>query len=137
MIKAVEVIIQEKRYMIFNPEKIEGRIASLNRKITNSESNFVFFQELVVYKCDHCLMLLYFFNNGMTLSRGRASTDLPFLPFIVSAMKSEFKIASSVASMAAINKGDVSSFLKILPFCNLSFDSCHTRTDVSVENAMT
>src|SRR3989337_1775252 len=135
--KAIEVIIQEKRDIIFSPEKIKSRIAPLYGKIADLEGRFLFFYKFIIQECYHTyLMLLYFFNIGITLSKGNASTVRPFFPFIVSAIKREFSKASSVASMAAINKGESSSLRNVFPFWKVSFALCKTRIDGSVENAI-
>ena len=53
---------------------------------------------------------MYFFNIGNTLSIGNASTTCPSLPFVVTAASNELIMASSVASITAMNKGVTASF---------------------------
>ena len=56
-------------------------------------------------KADH-LIRPYFFINSITLSFGNSSTLCPSVPTVVVAIKSEFTIASSVASIAARKSGE-------------------------------
>src|SRR5688572_29274211 len=135
--KPVEIIIHKKQDVILAAQIIKGCIPPLQGKVANLQYRIFFFHEMLVYECNHLDMLLYFFRMGNSVSIGKASTVRSFFPFMVSAINKELSIASSVASIAAINKGDMASFNNTFASCNLLVPSCGTRTVESVEKAMT
>ena len=68
---------------------------------------------------------------------GRAATLLPLKPFVSTAAKSELIIASSVASIAAINSGEFESLGKIKVDLGSLFVWCNTLFCSNVEKAIT
>src|SRR5690606_9417796 len=69
-------------------------------------------REWYSYLWFYSLVLPYAFSIDSTLSSGSASTRCPSLPVIVRAAKRELIMASSVASITAINNGDIWSLCK-------------------------
>ena len=107
--ETVQVVFHENGPFVDDPEKIKNAVAALNGKITDVQSCMLGINKFPVEKCCHLFTRLYFFKMAITLSTGNASTVRPPRPFTVVAANNELMMASSVASMAAMNKGDTSS----------------------------
>ena len=67
---------------------------------------------------------------------GNASAVCPFLPVVVVAANKELRMASSVASMAAINNGEVASFCNTGLLVTGLFGIKGTLSASAVEKAM-
>src|SRR5215213_5047808 len=113
--KTVQVIVYKNGHIINDPEKIKDAIAALDGKIAYVQAGILFVNKFPIEKC--CALIvhlswsftrLYFFMMAITLSTGNASTTCPPRPFTEVAANSELMMASSVASMAAMNSGDTS-----------------------------
>src|SRR5690606_21941312 len=76
-------------------------------------------------------------SRPRTWSIGSAWTVLPARPVMVSAWKSALRMASSVASMVAPNRGDMASLRSTVACRSGSPASCGMRTDGSEEKAIT
>src|SRR5207245_11122774 len=82
----------------------------------------------------HCIALC-FLRISTVVSIGRASTVCP-LPVIVVALNIELYTASSVASIAARNSGDIASLVITSTFRVSALSLAWIRTCGAVENAI-
>src|SRR3569833_1848568 len=120
------MLVIEHRQVIYGLHKIENAITALYGQVADQDSGTGGRYKITIdeYKrLFHYLMRLYFLRICISLSKGRASTVQYLLPFVVFAASRELMMASSVASKAAINRGDVKSLCNTGAVCTGPLDS--------------